>query len=75
MPVSEIELPMDIYLHYAIALKCEDEWIRRFASSNYRIPPWYVGPSITVEDIAADIVEFVKEFSEIIDAGLPPEDD
>lgn len=67
------DLPMDMYLPYAIALKCEKKWILRFNQTQYRVPSWYVGPSVTVEDIACDIVAFVDQFARTIDAAVPPE--
>lgn len=73
-PASAINLPMDIYLHYAVALNCEDKWILKFMNNNYLVPAWYIGPSVTMEDIAADIMRFVMEFSQIIKEGVPPEE-
>lgn len=70
----EYDLPMDFYLPYAIALECELEWIMRFTSTRYQTPAWYVGPSVTLEDIAADIVNFVDQFSRTIDSNIAPEE-
>lgn len=70
----EYDLPMDIYLPYAIALKCELKWIMRFTATRYQTPTWYVGPSVTLEDIAGDIVNFVDQFSRTIDSNIAPEE-
>lgn len=70
----EYDLPMDIYLPYAIALKCELKWIMRFTATRYQTPTWYVGPSVTLEDIANDIVNFVDQFSRTIDSNIAPEE-
>lgn len=69
-----VDLPMDFYLPFAIALKCELAWIGRFASTRYQVPSWYVGPSVTLEDIASDLVNFVDQFSQIIDANIAPDE-
>lgn len=69
-----VDLPMDFYLPFAIALKCELAWIRRFASTCYHVPSWYVGPSVTLEDVASDLINFVDQFSQIIDANIAPDE-
>lgn len=70
----EYDLPMDFYLPYAIALKCELRWIMRFTTTRYQTPTWYIGPSVTLEDIANDIVNFVDQFSRTIDSNIAPEE-
>lgn len=67
------DLPMDIYLHYAVALGCEKQWITKFKTN--KSPVWFKNfdqDSSKTDNL--ELVNFVLELCQLINKYKPPEE-
>lgn len=70
---TEHDLLMDIYLHYAVALGCEKQWITKFKTN--KSPVWFKNfdrDSSKPDNL--ELVNFVLELCQLINKYKPPEE-
>ena len=67
------DLPMDIYLHYAVALACEKQWISKFKTN--KSPVWFKNfDQDSSKPDNLELVNFVLELCNLINKYKPPEE-
>lgn len=76
-PIGYIEGAQEIfekYLSYAIVLRCESEWSKRFIEHPFRQPDWYFSdkPVIILEDFVNDIFPVIGFISKELSASKEP---
>lgn len=76
-PIGYIEGAQEIfekYLPYAIALRCESEWTKRFIEHPFRQPDWYTSlkPVIILEDFVGDLFPVIGFIAEELAASREP---
>lgn len=76
-PIGYVEGAQEIfekYLPYAIVLRCESEWSKRFIEHPFRQPDWYFSdkPVIILEDFVNDIFPVIWFISNELSASKEP---
>lgn len=70
---TEHDLPMDIYLHYAVALGCEQQWITKFRTN--KCPVWFKNfDQDSSKPDNLELVKFVLALCHLINKYKPPEE-
>jgi len=76
-PIGYIEGSQKIferYLPYAVAMRCEVEWARRFVEHPFQIPEWYLSkkPVVILEDFINDLFPVIGYVSRELAASKEP---